>query len=394
MMTVVDLGLYALLFFAVACGFFLGRRYSRGQESPARSQHYYRGLNYLLNEQADSAVDKFIETLEVTPDTLETHLALGNMMRRKGEVDRAIKVHQNLIARPGLNTGQLHIAQLELARDFIKAGLLDRAEGLLQELVEMASALKVTCLELLVDIYRDEREWEKAIHAVTLIVGHRWKKVPAKWGVIQAHFCCELAELALAQNDFLSARRYLKQGLAYDKNSVRASLLWGGLECRLSRYNEALKILNRVGAQDSDYIPEIIGLICECYDALGDQVGLVQHLQKILEEFPSNSLVLAVADRLGQMEGDLIAAEFIGSELKLRPSIKGLSRLLELHLEHAVGGAKENLSILKQLVDQLLGLRFAYSCHRCGFKGNDLHWLCPSCKSWSSIKPIRGIEGE
>lgn len=393
-MTAADVGLYVLLLFAVACGFYLGRRHRQGREESARPQIYYRGLNYLLNEQADSAVDKFIETLEVTPDTLETHLALGNMMRRKGEVDRAIKVHQNLIARPGLNTGQLHTAQLELARDFIKAGLLDRAEGLLQELVEMASTLKITCLELLVDIYRDEREWEKAIHAVTLIVGHRWKKVPVRWGVLQAHFCCELAELALSQNDFLSARRYLKQGLAYDKNSVRASLLWGGLECRLSRYRDALKILNRVGAQDADFIPETIELICECYDALDDQAGLVKHLLHILESYPSNSLILAVADRVGRVEGDVVAAEFIGSKLKLRPSIKGLSRLLEIHLAHSVGGAKDNLQILKQLVDQLLDVRFAYSCRRCGFKGNELHWLCPSCKSWSSIKLVRGIEGE
>lgn len=386
---------FGLLVFAIASGFYLGVRQRRDSDAQsASSPGYFRGLNYLLNEQADGTVDKFIESLDVNSETLDTHLALGNMMRRKGEVDRAIKVHQNLIARPSLSRSQLHIAQLELARDFVKAGLLDRAEGLLQELVESSSSLKVTSLELLVDIYRDEKEWGKAIHAVNLILGRRWKKAPGRWGSIQAHFCCELAEVALENNDYLSARRYLKQGLAYDKDSVRASLLWGGLEYRLSHYRDALKILTRIAQQDSDYLPEAIDLICSCYEALGDQSGLLQFLIEALEEFPSNSLMELVASKIAQTKGDAVAVEFMGKHLKTRPSIKGLSRLLDMHLANTEGRARDNLQLLKQLLDRLLDGRSTYRCQRCGFNGKQLHWLCPSCKTWGSIKAVRGLEGE
>ncbi len=393
-----DLALLALLMTAIACGYLLGIRQSKRSDAKQlerqASTKYFRGLNYLLNEQADSTVDRFIETLEVNPETLETHLALGSMLRRKGEVDRAIKVHQNLVSRPSLSKSDLNLAQLELARDFVKAGLMDRAEGLLQELVENSTSLRVTSLELLVDIYRDEREWEKAIHAVNLIVGKRWKKVPGPWGEVQAHFCCELAEIALQGNDYLSARRYLKQGLSYDKNSVRASLLWGGLEIRLKRFPEALKILLRIAQQDTDYLPEAIDQICVCYEAMDDQRGLMQFLLKALDEYPSNSLVGLAAEKIGLADGEHAAAEFMGKQLKARPSIKGLSRLLEVYIQNAEGRAEQNLDLLKQLLDRLIDRQAHYLCQRCGFKGNDLHWLCPSCKSWGSIKAIRGLDGE
>ncbi len=394
-----DAQLYLLILVAIACGFWMGRRSSRrtlkGESESALSAGYFRGLNFLLNEQADSTVDTFIEALEVNPDTLETHLALGNLLRRKGEVDRAIKVHQNLLARPSLNAGQLHLAQLELARDFIKAGLLDRAEGLLQELVESSVELKATCLEHLIEIYRDEKEWEKAIHAVNLLVGRRFSKMPQEWGVTQSHFCCELAELALDRNDYLSARRYLKQALGYDRSSVRASLLWGGLEHRLGHYKEALKILTRIPQQDADYLPEAVSLICDCYKALGDERGQYRFLEEALEECPSNSLVLMLADKIQEYRDDEAAAGFISSQLKERPSIKALSRLVDLHLANTENGtAKENLTLLKQMVDQLLAHKPGYRCNRCGFTGNQLHWLCPTCKSWGSVKAIRGVEGE
>lgn len=393
-----DVGLFILLLVAIAIGFYLGRRSRRRQSQEtgenALSQGYFKGLNFILNEQADHAVDTFIEALEVNAETLDTHLALGNLLRRKGEVDRAIKVHQNLLARPGLNAHQLHQSQLELARDFIKAGLLDRAECLLRELVETSPEFKNTCLEHLVEIYRDEKEWEKAIHAVNLMVGRRFTKMPQQWGVVQAHFCCELAEEALENSDYLSARRHLKQALGYDRASVRASLVWGGMEYRLGHYREALKILVRISQQDPDYLPEAVDLICQCYESLGDTKGLYRYLMQALEDFPSNSLILKIADKICQRQDDVAAAGFIGKQLKQRPSIKGLSRLIELHLAHSQGAAQENLQLLKQLVDKLLIAKPAYRCQRCGFTGNHLHWLCPTCKSWGSVKAIQGVEGE
>lgn len=393
-----ELFMLILFLVAIATGYFLGFRAAvkkyRHKTASALDKSYFKGLNLLLNEQPDAAIDTFIEALEVNSDTLETHLALGNMLRRQGEVDRAIRIHQNLLARPGLTQLQQHQAQLELARDYIKAGLLDRAERLFQELVELSPDLRDLCLEHLIEIYRDEKEWAKAIHAVEHLVGRRISKVPLKWRCAQAHFCCELAEQALDKNDYLSARRHLKSALSYDKNLVRASLIWGQLEYQLGNSRDALKILKKIPQQDSDYLGEALDLFVKCYEQLDDFQGLQKFLQQLQEDHPSNSLVLELTERIRQTKGDMAAADYIGSQLKSRPSVKGVSRLLDFYLTHSKEKAQGNLQLLKQLVDQLVASKPTYRCTHCGFTGNHLHWLCPSCKSWNTIRAIRGVEGE
>lgn len=393
-----DIMMIAMLVAAIAIGYFLGLiKVSKKQvdvAAKALDKSYFKGLNLLLNEQPDAAIDTFIEALEVNSETLETHLALGNLLRRQGEVDRAIRIHQNLLARPGLTITQQHQSQFELARDYIKAGLLDRAESLFQELVELSPELRDTCLEHLVEIYRDEKEWEKAINAVEHLVGRRFSKVPAKWRCAQAHFCCELAEIALESNDYLSARRHLKSSLNYDKNLVRASLIWGQLEYKLGNTRDALKILKKIPHQDADFLEEALPLFVQCYESLNDYAGLLKFLQQLQETHPSNSVILELTERIRQSQGDQAAAQFIGNQLKERPSVKGVSKLLDFYLSHSKEKAQENLHLLKQLVDQLIASKPNYRCQHCGFTGNHLHWLCPSCKSWSTVKAIRGVEGE
>jgi lipopolysaccharide assembly protein B len=392
-----DFGLFALLLLAIAIGFFLGWRY-RGKRANNEGRHstqsYFRGLNYLLNEQADGAMDAFIDSLEVNSDTLETHLALGNLLRRKGEIAKATKIHQNLLARPSLTAPQLHEAQLELARDFINAGLLDRAEGLLQELVQAGSQYKSEALQHLVEIYQDEREWEKAIQAANQLSSRRFGKSAVGRGRARAHFCCELAEQALEKNDVVNARRYLQQALSYDKWAVRASLLWGGLEYQLGNYREALKLLQKVPTQDPDMVIESLDLVCACYVKQGDKRGLQRHLEELLAQYPSSTLVIRMAEQIRWSRDDYAAADFLARQLRERPTIKALSRLVELHLLHSEGRARENLQLLKQLMDQVLEEKPGYSCEQCGFTGNQLHWLCPGCKSWGTVKVITGVEGE
>ncbi|MEX1033608.1 MAG: lipopolysaccharide assembly protein LapB [Cellvibrionaceae bacterium] len=393
-----DLLMLLLLVVAIAIGYVLGRLGTRRKReeyiAKAFDKSYFKGLNQLLNEQPDAAIDTFIEALEVNSDTLETHLALGNLLRRQGEADRAVRIHQNLLARPGLTPSQQHQAQLELARDYVMAGLLDRAERLFQELVELSPELRDTCLEGLIEIYRDEKEWEKAINAVEHLVGRRFSKVPHKWRCAQAHFCCELAEQALEKDDYLSARRYLKASLGYDKSLVRASLLWGQLEHQLGNDREALKILKKIPQQDADFLGEALQLFVKCYEQLNDYPGLQKFLQQLQEDYPSNSIILELTERIRQTQGDMAAATYIGSQLKSRPSVRGLSKLLDFYLSHSKEKAQENLTLLKELIDQIIVSKPTYRCGHCGFTGNQLHWLCPSCKSWSTVKAIRGVEGE
>jgi len=394
-----DFLILILLLSALAIGFFWGRRgaaarLKRDQIAPVWDRAYFKGLNLLLNEQPDAAIDAFIEALEVNSDTLETHLALGNLLRRQGEVDRAIRIHQNLLARPGLSINQQHQAQFELARDYIKAGVFDRSEKLLRELIETSPEIRDVCLEYLIEIYREEQEWEKAIKSVEHLAGRRFSKVAAKWRNCQAHFCCELAEAALQLDDKLNARRYLKSALAYDKNSVRASLALGNIEFQQGNDKEAIRALKKIATQDPDFIGESIELLSQCFERLQDEMGFERHLKQLLELHPTNSVILALTQRIQKTQGDIAAAEFIGNQLKVRPSLRGVNRLLDFYVDNSKERAKGNLELLKDLIDQLLAAKPSYRCVQCGFTGNHLHWLCPSCKSWSTVRAIKGVEGE
>ncbi|GAA5525351.1 lipopolysaccharide assembly protein B [Microbulbifer aestuariivivens] len=395
-----DLTFFFFLLAAIAIGWLLGRRSvkkkrrdtSEQQQSLANS--YAQGLNYLLHDSHGDAIDKFIDSLEVTSATFDTHLALGNLLRKRGEHDQAIRVHQNLLARPSLAVASQQKAQLELARDYIAAGWLDRAERLLQELVEASSELRNTSLEHLVEVYRDEREWSKAIHAVNLLHGRRFKRLPSEWAPVQAHFCCELAEESIAGRDYLSARKHIDSALGYDRTSARANLLWARLEYQLGRPKEAIRALQRIPRQNPDYTPEILPLLMTCYEAVGDETGLDTYLESLLREHPFNSVLIALTERIQLQRSDVEAAAFMGKYLALRPSLRGLGYFLNLHLDSTQGRARENLALLKTLVDQLIAARPHYRCGNCGFSGNQLHWLCPSCKSWDTVRSVKGIEGE
>ncbi len=399
-----DALIFALLLLAVILGFWLGWRFARRNRRNAEGEYpwgYYKGLAYLFNEQADSAVDAFIDALEVNPETLETHLALGNLLRRKGEVAKAIKIHQNLLARPSLTLPQLHEAQLELARDYIKAGLLDRAELLLQELVESSQRYKDEALTHLMEIYQDEKEWLKALDVADQLSSKRKSKhwdsrprVTIGLAVARAHYCCEIAQLHMERNDLLNARRYLQDALSYDRSCVRASLLWAQLEYSQGDYREALKLLQRIPHQNPDFTVDSLALVSDCYHQLGDHAGLSQYLLSLLEEQPLGSLVIKYAEELRRSRGDPAAIEFLTEQFRRKPSVKTLNRLLELHLQRAEGKGRENLLLLKQLAERIMAEHPSYRCEKCGFAGSQLHWLCPSCKSWSRIKAIRGIEGE
>ncbi|MBU2887190.1 lipopolysaccharide assembly protein LapB [Gilvimarinus agarilyticus] len=394
-----DIAIFLLLLAGVAIGFLAGRfsrtRSSKQTHPKDYALNYYKGLSYLFNEQPDGAIDAFIGALEVNSDTLETHLALGNMLRRRGEVTKAIKVHQNLLARPGLNVRQQHESQLELARDYVKSGLLDRAEALLLELVKLSPSYKQQALDHLVEIYQDENEWDKAIAAASTMDEKLFRpRSAATLAELKAHFACEQAEEDLILKSWGKARSHLQEALKFDRESARASLLFAQLELGQGRYREAQAHLHRVPQQDPDYILLGLDMLCECYDKLGDVRGLHKYLLVLLNQHPGNSLVLKVAERLRWTNDDYTAADFIAAHLKERPSIRTLNRLVELHLPYSEGRARENLQLLKQLVDRVVEEKPSFCCNKCGFTGNTMHWLCPGCKAWGTVKPIRGVAGE
>ncbi|MDX2350358.1 MAG: lipopolysaccharide assembly protein LapB [Porticoccus sp.] len=387
--------LVLLLILAWVAGRANGLRQPRKESTGELAKHYFQGVNFLLNEQPDQAIDTFIRSVDVTPHTLETHLALGNLMRQRGEVDRAIRVHQNLLSRSTLNQQQLSQAHLELGRDFLKAGLLDRAERLFLDLVEDASGnFRQESLCHLVQIYRDEQEWRKAIRAAGMMQKTLFGRANNNLNIEQAHFCCELAKQSMDKGDPLDARRHLKAALRFNKNSARANILWGDLEVSALNFQAALKHYRVVPQQQSDCLPEILVRVRGCYDNLNDQGGLLKQLRGWLKDYPGASVLQSLAEVIRKKDGENEAALFLGESLTTTPSIKGLSTLLDIRIRNSQGVVQDNLSLLQNVLEELVRQQPSYRCLQCGFKGAHLHWLCPQCQRWETVKPIRGLAGE
>lgn len=385
--------LWLLLPVAAFSGWWVARRSERrGRDClhPEWSSGYFQGLNYLLNEQPDKAIEVFIRMLEVNSETVETHLALGNLFRRRGEVDRAIHIHQNLIARPTLSARQRSHALLELGQDYMRAGLLDRAENLFGELVDDTDHSHAALQQLLV-IYQQEKDWDQAIQtARRLATSNGRDKNP-----MIAQFYCELAEEAMERGDEDAAQRMLKRALAQDRNCVRASLLQGDMARAGGNCKGAIRAYRRVENQDIDFLPEVIRPLGECYESLGRNEDLQHWLESVLHQYSGVSPVLALAELIVKTQGEAAGIAFITEQLRRRPSLRGLSRLIAMNLAGAgEGPARDNLLILKGLTDRLLADKPVYRCRACGFNGKALHWQCPGCKEWNTVKPIYGVEGE
>lgn len=373
-------------------GFRNGQKREVGKSSGRQhglSKTYFTGLNYLLNEESDKAIDSFVSMLEIDSETVETHLALGNLFRKRGEVDRAIRIHQNLIARPSLSQEDRKLALLELGYDYMGAGLLDRAENIFKEL-STDFVHKNACLLQLLLIYQKIKDWEKAISTAAKLQspknGNSKKQI--------SHFYCELAEESLANQSYRDALAHIKKAFQADPQCVRATLISAEIHFSNGRYKQALKCFKDLTKQDIAFLPEAMDTLVKCYVQLDDQKGLLSFLSDALDNGGGISSILAYAEVLQSQLGDKKAAEFIASQMNQHPSIKGLLKLIELHIEHASENAKPSLKMLHNIVSKLLENKPVYHCEHCGFDSKTLFWQCPSCKSWGGVKPIQGIEGE
>ncbi len=382
-----------LLPIAWTLGYFNGRKAAKRKVSDNQvgfSKKYFVGLNYLLNEESDKAIDTFVSMLEVDSETVETHLALGNLFRRRGEVDRAIRIHQNLIARPSLTSAHRKMSLLELGYDYMAAGLLDRAENIFRELVR-EQAHKTASLKQLLQIYQQMKDWESAIQVAEKL------QVDASGSLKTeiAHFYCEMAENRLyIEKQPKEAQQFIKKALNVDAYCARATLISGDIEYSLGRYKHAVKAYRELVKQDIELLPEAIEKIKSSFYQLNDKKGLAVFLQNAIEQGAGVSCILSYAEEVRHVKGDRAAGEYIAYQMSQHPSVKGLLKLIELHLKHASESAQPSLKMLQDVVSKLLENKPIYHCGQCGFDSKTLFWQCPGCKSWGSVKPIQGIEGE
>ena len=375
---------WLLLPVAAASGWWAAMRSARRREADGRQERnpvYFRGLNHLLNEEPDKAIDAFVEMLEVDSDTVETHLALGSLFRRRGEVERAIRIHQNLIARPALTSEQRGQALLELGQDYLRAGLYDRAENLFNELRQNRLHLP-QALQHLLTIYQQERDWEACLRTAEELERQAGEDRSRE----KSHYYCELAEQARRQGQSKQAQALLRKALGADAGCVRALHLQARIERESGSIADAVKLLMTIVEKDPDYIPEVLDEIAEALRALGQRDRLRRFLQEVAERHPNRGAELHLVELMRESEGEEAAVAYLGEYIERTPSLLGLMRLLELRCGRP---GDRNDGLLQQVRGQLQHLineRSAYQCRKCGFEAKTLHWQCPSCHAWATIR--------
>lgn len=373
--------LFLLLPVAALSGWLLARRHYKQRYRKADSPFnpaYFKGLNFLLNEQPDKAIEVFIGLLEVNSETVETHLALANLFRRRGETERAIRIHQNLIARPALHGQQRQQAMLELGLDYMHAGVLDRAEHLFLEVLNQSNPPNEAAQQLL-KIYQQEKKWAEGIEIAKRLENHGAQNVQ----LIIAHFYCELAEQCLKQ-DRHESLNLLKRALFHDPNAVRASLLEARIHLDLHQPNKALKTLRNIEKQNHHFLSEALLLLYEAHQQTANLPAFKSWLEELIVRHPNlTSARILLTQLLSDLEGKAVAQQFLYRELHHYPSVEGLNMLINLGQNSQI----ELVPLIQQITSTMVKRGDRYTCKNCGFSGKTLHWLCPGCARWTSIRP-------
>jgi len=380
--------LILLLMAAAALGWLFAQWEQRGRHDSSFKQvsaEYFKGLNYLLNEQPDKAIEVFIKMAEVDSDTVETHFALASLFRRRGEVDRAIRIHQNLIARPSLK--RMHRAQalFELAQDYLRAGLLDRAESILLEMLD-TPAYTETALRCLISLYEQQKDWEQAISMR--------RRLQAVTGLSEepviAQYFCELAQAALASEDVALAKRFLKRAQSHDPECIRANLMMAQIAEQAEEWTRSERYYQKILQWDARYATEILPTLAGLIERTKGSKKIGQVLEKLLEKDAKASTYIALASILNPELDDPIARDCVTEYLRDESNLRGL---YDMYVTFSGKSDKEitDLAPLQTAVLKLLQNSARYRCEECGFRGRTLYWQCPSCKTWNSTVPFYEI---
>ena len=389
---------FLLLPVAAFYGWYMGVRsvYQHKQKGKNKlNRDYLTGLNFLFSDQPDKAVDHFIALLEVDDDTIETHLALGNLFRQRGEVDRAIRIHQNLIARPSLTREQRDIALWQLGKDFYQAGLFDRSEGIFLQLKESPEYIAVA-LENLLNIYQQLQDWQEAV-AVAEMLFKQSKKGTAKntQATTLAYLYARLAEeMDYATQEKEKIKLYEK-ALSISASCIKAQIALSQHEKSLGNNKKSLQILEKVPDIDIGFTSLVLDEIWELHKTLKTEEDFIVYLSRIVTAGAGASSVVMLSKLIEQYHGTDKAQAFILQELDKNPTMRGFVQLISYQAQGTnESGEAKSLLFLQNLISKQIKLRPRYRCQKCGYASTQFYWLCPSCKNWGRIKAIRGLDGE
>jgi len=352
-------------------------------ESRALPRSYFQGLNFLLNEQPDKAIDSFLEVAKVDSQTVELHFALGNLFRRRGETERAIRMHQNLIDRPDLEEGVRLHALSELGQDFLKAGLLDRAEEIFNRLV--GTSFEDEAKRNLLEIYQVEKDWQKAID-----LARELPEVASQQQV--AEFFCELAAGEIMRSRPDSARAFLESAMQQNRKCVRASLLQGDLLLQEENPEGAIAAWQRVEQQDPAYLALVAQRLLETYRKLERREQGRELLRGYLEHYPSLDLLDVVYQSVLESAGNEAAYRLVRDELQRNPTLLGLEKLMGARLPLVEPEVRTDIDLAKSIIAGYTQRLSRYRCNNCGFRARQFYWRCPACGGWETYPPRRSEE--
>ncbi len=357
-------------------------------ESRALPASYFKGLNFLLNEQPDKAIEALIEVARADQQTVELHFALGSLFRRRGEVDRATRMHQNLVDRSDLGSSQRMAALHELAQDYLKAGLLDRAEALFKDLRK--TEFSESALRYLLDIYVTEKDWKKAIEtaeALEVATGDGYRREVA-------NFYCERAAMEYSHSRLEEARAQIAAALEANRKCVRANVMLGNWAQREDRHDDAVAIWKRIEVQAPEYLFLIAAPLIESMRKLNRIPEALTLLRGWLQRYPALDLLGVVFQATLEEEGAESALRLVREELYRNPSLGALDKFLDAQLVTATPDQRADVQLMRDLVHAHNSRLSLFQCSRCGFKARTFHWHCPACGGWDTYPPRRNADGD
>ncbi len=355
------------------------------------NQKYIKGLNLILNEQTDKAVDVFIDLFSVDNDTVETHLALGSLFRRRGEVERAIRIHQNVIARPNLCAQQRLNGMLELGYDFLFAGVLDRAENIFNDILKQYPN-NIIALQYLLDIYQQQRDWQAAINIALLLKKHSFGSYPDKYTKNVVHYYCELTVSAMEKCDYNNASVYNHQALKIKDKNVRANLILAEICLITDQPAQGLSIYFDTARSHKNYLDIILPVLITAHLKYSDKIeDLIIFIEQLITKVPQVLIIKDVVNLLVEYKGHEDAFNLIADAAVTTPRLRMMSNLLELIGERGFKSIDYYNKICEGL-QKLLSDQKNYNCNNCGFTCRELLWLCPSCKNWDTITNLDFVD--
>lgn len=389
-----NLLLYGLLLVAVAAGFLLGRRERNGAEKPRNLvlKDYYQGLNFLLSERPEMGVDQFIQSAEVSDQTIDVHLAMASVVRRRGEVDKAIRIHQNLLASPVLNKTNKQLIELELARDYQVAGLLDRAESLLQQIAAKRGLQEQAALELLLDLYEQQRDWQQA-----LTISQRLLSFDESVKPRISHFYCEQVEQLLnfeadKPASLKQAAQLARRAAELAPDEVRSVWLTAQILFQQGKFKQVLRQLHKACQLRGDLVAVFVPLYEQACVGLADSAAYLQFLQDQLARHPHPGLMRALVSHL-RSRGEIPDSHALVQQISRAPQLAHLPILLDMlpahtGLQQMPSAQQADIELQQQAhqqIEKIVSTAQHYQCGNCGFSGHHMLWHCPTCRQWGTF---------